>query len=195
MNEPTHDNDGCLPAPVPAPSRRHFLKSAAVAGALLSLGAAQTLAGTRGVRELAFLNLHTGERLRVPYWEDGHYVPKALDEINYVLRDHRAEETHAMDTHLLDLLYRLQSAVGSAKPFEVISGYRSPATNEMLRRSGGGGVARKSMHMLGRAIDIRQPDTDLLRLHAAAKSLKGGGVGLYRGSNFIHVDTGAVRYW
>ena len=195
MNEPPHSHPGCAPAVGPGHTRRRFLKSAAAAGALFSLGAAQALAGTRGVRELAFLNLHTGERLKVPYWEDGHYVNAALDEINYVLRDHRAEESHTMDTHLLDLLYRLKSTVSNGRPFEVISGYRSPATNEMLRQSGGGGVAKKSMHMLGRAIDIRQPGTDLLRLHAAAKSLKGGGVGLYRGSNFIHVDTGAVRYW
>jgi len=173
--------------------RRWFLRSAAVAGALVSLGV--QAAPARGVRELGFLNLHTGERLRVPYWQNGKYIGEALTEINHVLRDHRANAAHAIDTALLDLLYRLQATVGSERPFEVISGYRSPASNEMLRLTGGGGVARMSLHMVGKAIDIRQPGTDLLKLHAAAKSLKGGGVGLYRGSNFIHVDTGRVRYW
>jgi uncharacterized protein YcbK (DUF882 family) len=131
----------------------------------------------------------------VPYWQNGRYIGDALTEINHVLRDHRANTTHSIDTALLDLLYRLQTTVGNERPFEVISGYRSPASNEVLRLTGGGGVAKMSLHMVGKAIDIRQPGTDLLKLHAAAKSLKGGGVGLYRGSNFIHVDTGRVRYW
>lgn len=173
--------------------RRWFLRSAAVTGALVSFGV--QAAPARGVRELGFLNLHTGERLKVPYWENGKYIRAALTEINHVLRDHRANTMHAIDTGLLDLLYRLKAAVGNDRPFEVISGYRSPASNEMLRLTGGGGVAKMSLHMVGKAIDIRHPGTDLLKLHAAAKSLKGGGVGLYRNSNFIHVDTGRVRYW
>ena len=146
------------------------------------------------MRELGFLNLHTGEKLRVPYWENGRYLQDALAEINHVLRDHRANAVHAIDTRLLDLLARLQAAVGNSRAFEVISGYRAPSSNEMLRARSGG-VAQGSMHLQGKAIDIRLPGSDLLRLHKAAVGLKGGGVGLYRASNFIHVDTGRVRYW
>lgn len=195
MQYPT---DPCA-SPRPA-SRRGFLKRLAAAGALGAMGT-RALAALPGpvsapapVRELGFLNLHTGEKLRVPYWENGRYLQDALAEINHVLRDHRANAVHAIDTGLLDLLARLQAAVGNSRAFEVISGYRAPSSNEMLRvRSSG--VAQGSLHLQGKAIDIRLPGSDLLRLHKAAVGLKGGGVGLYRSSNFIHVDTGRVRYW
>jgi uncharacterized protein YcbK (DUF882 family) len=180
--------------PLPrSPRRRGFLKTLAVAG-LMGSAAARAVVASGGARELGFLNLHTGERLHVPYWENGRYLGDALSEISHVLRDHRANEEHAIDTALLDLLTRLQAAVGNRRSFEVISGYRAPSSNEMLR-SRSGGVAKGSMHLYGKAIDIRLPGSDLSRLHAAACSLKGGGVGLYRSSNFIHVDTGRVRYW
>lgn len=181
-------------------SRRGFLKRLAAAGALGAIGT-HALAALPGpvtapapVRELGFLNLHTGEKLRVPYWENGRYLQDALAEINHVLRDHRANAVHAIDTRLLDLLARLQATVGNSRAFEVISGYRAPSSNEMLRARSGG-VAQGSMHLQGKAIDIRLPGSDLLKLHKAAVGLKGGGVGLYRSSNFIHVDTGRVRYW
>lgn len=181
-------------------SRRGFLKRLAAAGALGAIGT-HALAALPGpvsapvpVRELGFLNLHTGEKLRVPYWENGRYLQDALAEINRVLRDHRANAVHAIDTRLLDLLARLQATVGNSRAFEVISGYRAPSSNEMLRARSGG-VAQGSMHLQGKAIDIRLPGSDLLHLHKAAVGLKGGGVGLYRSSNFIHVDTGRVRYW
>jgi uncharacterized protein YcbK (DUF882 family) len=183
-----------------ATTRRRFLKTLAAAGVLGTVGT-RALAALPGpvkaappVRELGFLNLHTGERLRVPYWENGRYLSDALAEINHVLRDHRANVAHAIDTGLLDLLVRLQATVGNSRAFEVISGYRAPSSNELLRAHSSG-VARGSMHLQGKAIDIRLPGSDLLKLHRAAVSLKGGGVGLYRGSNFIHVDTGRVRYW
>ena len=179
--------------PAPCKGRRGFLKTLAVAGLMGSAGA-RALVANEGARELGFLNLHTGERLRVPYWENGNYVNGALAEINHVLRDHRANEEHSIDTALLDLLSRLQRAVGNQRSFEVISGYRAPASNEMLR-SRSSGVAQGSMHLYGKAIDIRLPGSDLSKLHSAARSLRGGGVGLYRASNFIHVDTGRVRYW
>ena len=195
MQYPT---DPCA-SPRPA-SRRGFLKRLAVAGALGAVGT-RALAALPGpvttpapVRELGFLNLHTGERLRVPYWENGRYLQDALAEINHVLRDHRANAVHAIDTRLLDLLARLQATVGNSRAFEVISGYRAPSSNEMLRARSSG-VAQGSLHLQGKAIDIRLPGSDLLHLHKAAVGLKGGGVGLYRSSNFIHVDTGRVRYW
>lgn len=182
----------CQPQLRPGATRRRFLRGALLAGALLPFGA--RAARLDGARELSFLNLHTGEALRAPYWENGRYLPDALAQISHVLRDHRADVAHAMDTGLLDLLFELKSTVGNQRPFEVISGYRSPATNEMLRDNSGG-VAKMSLHMLGQAIDIRQQGTDLTHLHAAARSLQGGGVGLYQASNFIHVDTGRVRFW
>jgi uncharacterized protein YcbK (DUF882 family) len=186
-------------ASAPRASRRRFLGYLAVAGAMGTVGRrALALPGpvtaTAPVRELGFLNLHTGERLRVPYWENGRYLRDALAAIDHVLRDHRANVAHAIDTRLLDLLVHLQQAVGNSRAFEVISGYRAPSSNEMLR-SHSSGVAQGSMHLQGKAIDIRLPGSDLLKLHKAAVGLKGGGVGLYRGSNFIHVDTGRVRYW
>lgn len=183
-------------------ARRQFLKrlgAAGIAGLLgkPALATTPALAGGEAmVRELGFVNLHTGERLRVAYWENGRYLDDALVAINRVLRDHRTNATHAMDTGLLDLLVRLQAAVGNTDSFEVISGYRAPASNEMLRnQSPNSGVAQASQHIQGKAIDIRLPGTDLLALHKAAVGLEGGGVGLYRGSNFIHVDTARVRYW
>lgn len=181
------------PPPSPCKRRRGFLKTLAAAGLMGSAGA-RALVASKGARELGFLNLHTGERLRVPYWENGSYVSDALTEINHVLRDHRANAEHSIDTALLDLLSRLQGAVGNSRAFEVISGYRAPASNEMLR-SRSSGVAQGSMHLYGKAIDIRLPGSDLSKLHSAARALRGGGVGLYSASNFIHVDTGRVRYW
>jgi len=173
-------------------SRRDFIRKLGVAAAAGVLG--RQAQAAPAVRELGFLSLHTGEKVRAPYWEMGRYLPDALHEINHVLRDHRANVVHVIDTNLLDLLHRLQLSMGNTRAFEVISGYRAPASNEMLRvRSGG--VAQGSLHLQGKAIDIRLPGSDLLQLHKAACALKGGGVGLYRESNFIHVDTGRVRYW
>lgn len=194
---PYSNDPGALAPPA---GRRRFLKRLAAAGAvgMLANPAIAAVAGEprpeAAVRELGFLNLHTGERVRAPYWENGHYLDGALGAIYQVLRDHRANVVHAIDTRLLDLLASLQAAVGNSRSFEVISGYRAPATNEMLRANGSG-VAQGSLHLQGKAIDIRLPGTELLALHRAAVGLRIGGVGLYRSSNFIHVDTGRVRYW
>lgn len=181
--------------------RRRFLRSMAVIGggcalAHPALGALPAPAPRKpeDVRSLGFLNLHTGERLRVAYWENGRYLDDALSAIDQVLRDHRANIVHRIDTGLLDLLARLQGVVGNRKAFEVISGYRAPTTNEMLRARSPG-VAQGSLHLQGKAIDIRLPGTPLPVLHRAAVDLRLGGVGLYSASNFIHVDTGRVRYW
>lgn len=195
---PYSNDPGTLGLPA---GRRRFLKRLAAAGAggLLASPAVAAVAGRpprpeAAVRELGFLNLHTGERVRASYWENGRYLDDALGAIYQVLRDHRANVIHAIDTRLLDLLASLQAAVGNSRSFEVISGYRAPATNEMLRANSSG-VAQGSLHLQGKAIDIRLPGTELLALHRAAVGLRVGGVGLYRSSNFIHVDTGRVRYW
>lgn len=132
--------------------------------------------------------------MRITYWRDGRFVPKSLTQLNSLLRDHRRNEVATIDPSLFDLLYALRESVGSEADFEVISGYRSPQTNKSLAAAGRQ-VARKSQHILGKAIDIRLPGTSLETLHNAAVELKQGGVGLYPENDFIHVDLGRVRYW
>jgi uncharacterized protein YcbK (DUF882 family) len=138
--------------------------------------------------------MHTGERLVVEYFTGGAYLPDALGSIDHLLRDFRTNEIHAIDRQLLDLLHALSRTTGTRMPFQVISGYRSPATNQMLR-SRSEGVAAHSLHMEGQAIDLRLPDVTLRTLRDAARALRGGGVGYYPASNFVHVDTGRVRIW
>jgi uncharacterized protein YcbK (DUF882 family) len=145
-------------------------------------------------RSLGFFNTHTGERLKAIYWEKGHYITESLAEINQVLRDHRANEVENIDTQLLDLLFALQSNLEIREPFHVISGYRSAKTNAALQAAGSG-VAQDSLHRVGKAIDIRTPGRELRVLHKAAVVLRGGGVGYYPKSDFVHVDVGRVRYW
>ena len=119
---------------------------------------------------------------------------QALADIDHILRDHRTGEVKAIDTRLLDLAHAVGESLRDHGPFHVISGYRSPKTNALLR-AGGNGVAGKSLHLQGKALDIRLPGTDLPVLHRAAVDLKGGGVGYYPGPNFVHIDVGRVRYW
>lgn len=146
-------------------------------------------------RILAFDHLHTGERLReIEYFSGGSYLPDALGEINHLLRDFRTGDVAPIDTGLLDLLHGLRRLTGSRQPFEIISGYRSPATNAALR-SRSNGVATQSLHMKGQAIDIRVADVPLATLREAALALGQGGVGYYPRSQFVHVDTGRVRSW
>lgn len=145
-------------------------------------------------RALRFDNLHTGEKLAVEYWANGAYLPQGLRQIEQNLRDHRTGEAHAIEPRLLDLLYRLRTVLETSEPFQVISGYRSPATNAMLA-SLGDGVARNSLHTLGLAIDIRVPGRALQTVRDAALALRGGGVGFYPRSDFVHVDVGRVRRW
>jgi uncharacterized protein YcbK (DUF882 family) len=178
-------------------SRRGFLTS--LAGVAISLAAPSVIAKPSAPRlledrELSFYNTHTGEKLTAVYWSNGQYLKDGLEEISWLLRDHRADVAHSMDPKLFDLLYRLQRKVGQEKAFHVISGYRSPATNAMLRKNSSG-VAKRSYHMLGKAIDVRIPGFDTRQLRKAAISLKSGGVGYYARSNFVHLDVGRVRFW
>ncbi|TYP00283.1 uncharacterized protein YcbK (DUF882 family) [Geothermobacter ehrlichii] len=146
-------------------------------------------------RCLSLHNLHTGERLRnVPYCVKGTYQVDVLAELNHLLRDYRTGEVTTIDPRLFDLLYLTESNLGVCTEIEVISGYRSPATNALLRRRSKG-VAKNSLHMQGRAIDIRLPGCGLKRLHRAAVELRLGGVGYYPKSNFVHLDTGRFRLW
>jgi uncharacterized protein YcbK (DUF882 family) len=189
--------------------RRDFLRT----GALLAAGTAATsafaniprfaptatlkeiaLASAQAARTLSFDNLHTGEKATISYFENGAYIPDALTAINHLLRDFRNNEVHSIEPRLLDLLFKLHLNVGSNAPFGVISGYRSPATNLMLREHTEG-VAKQSLHMQGMAIDIHLADRSLGDLNCAAVALRLGGVGYYPNSDFIHVDVGPVRYW
>lgn len=145
-------------------------------------------------RSLSFESLHTGERLSATYWADGRYQAEETKRIDQILRDHRTGEIHTIDSGLLDLLHQLRASLETGRPFQVISGYRSPATNGMLA-SASDGVARNSLHVLGLAIDVRVQDRSLTQLRDAALRLQGGGVGFYPRSNFVHVDVGRVRSW
>jgi uncharacterized protein YcbK (DUF882 family) len=145
-------------------------------------------------RALSFYNLHTDERLRTVYWEDGEYVSGALAHINYILRDFRRNEIKPIDPKLLDLLVALRKKLDTTSDIDIISGYRSPQTNAMLHAHSEG-VAIHSMHTYGKAIDIRVPGRELAMVQRAALSLQYGGVGFYRRSDFVHVDTGRVRRW
>ncbi|KVW94958.1 YcbK family protein [Thiobacillus denitrificans] len=174
-------------------SRRKFLKLGMLAAALpLPAFARQGLFAPE--RRLGFHSLHTGEKAELPYWIEGEYVAESLAEINHVLRDHRTGEVAAIDTQLLDLLHRVSAAVAASRPFQVISGYRSPASNQMLANNSSG-VATRSLHMQGKAIDVRLPGIQLADLRRAGLMLRGGGVGYYPGSNFVHLDVGRVRTW
>jgi uncharacterized protein YcbK (DUF882 family) len=145
-------------------------------------------------RRLALTNLHTGERLEVEYFRDGAYVPQAMASLEQLLRDFRNGEKHAIDPKLMDYLVDVAALAGKAPDFSVISGYRSPQTNEKLHERSSG-VSQHSLHMQGRAMDVRMSGMDCKDLAERAEELKRGGVGFYRASNFVHLDTGAFRTW
>jgi uncharacterized protein YcbK (DUF882 family) len=174
--------------------RRTILGLTAGAAAYLAMGPAQAARRVLGVRSIAFDNLHTGEKLHIVYWENGRYEPEAFRQINWVLRDYRNDKMHRMDPELVELLYLLQRRLETREPFQILSGYRSPETNAMLAALTDG-VAQNSLHMQGMAVDIRVPGRNLALVHRAAESLRLGGVGYYPRSDFVHVDTGRVRYW
>ena len=150
--------------------------------------------GPAGDRALSFYNTHTDEKLSATYVRGNQFDKGALKDINHILRDFRTGDVHPIDLQLLDLLTELHRKTGSKQPFQIISGYRSPKTNSILSAESSG-VAKRSMHLDGKAIDIRLADVRLTDLHATAVAMKRGGVGMYTGSNFVHVDTGRVRYW
>jgi uncharacterized protein YcbK (DUF882 family) len=171
------------------------LRLAALAAALPWARAAAATPATEGdPRTLAFRNLHTEETVEVTYRADGRLEPDALRQIDWVLRDFRTGEARPIDPRLLDLLWELRVTLDTTEPYEVISGYRSPATNNMLRRSGRG-VARGSLHTKAMAIDVRMPGQSLAKMRATALALRQGGVGYYPSSGFVHVDVGRVRFW
>lgn len=176
-----------------AHSRRTFL-STVLAAVPIVAAPRRLLAAASGVRTLRFMHTHTGERLAIEYFERGTYLPDALTTVNYFLRDFRTGDIHEIDSGLLDLLHAVATVTDTSRPFQVISGYRSPATNDMLRHRSEG-VAAGSLHMKGQAIDIRLTDVPLVKLRKVALEARRGGVGYYPASDFVHIDTGRVRTW
>ena len=175
--------------------RRRFLRAL---GSSLALASAAPAALAKAVpvaaRELEFHHLHTHERLAATYWSDGDYDRAALASINRILRDFRTGEVYPIAQDLLDLLATVKAELGTNAPFEVIGGYRSPKTNNMLRQRSNG-VAKRSLHMQGMAVDVRIVDVPTKQLREAAADLRLGGVGYYPKSNFVHLDTGRPRFW
>ncbi len=196
-------------------SRRRFLKNVAV-GSLAVLGASSGVVSatvhhvyarpsavphkppTRPrqsiYKELALHNPNTGESLKCVYYEDGRFITDALEAFNHLLRDYHSNTSHPIDPALLDQLHELKKVLPSSKPFHIISGYRSPDTNAYLRRQSYG-VAKNSLHMQGRAIDIRLEGVSSCLIRDAAVALSRGGVGYYPDANFVHLDTGDIRVW
>ncbi|HEX3949124.1 MAG TPA: DUF882 domain-containing protein [Steroidobacteraceae bacterium] len=179
-------------------SRRRMLIASGLAGSMALwsrwLLGAPASASASTARQISLSNLHTGERLKVEYFRDDAYVSDALNAIEVLLRDFRNGEKHAIDPKLMDYLVDVAARIGVPPAYVVISGYRSPETNERLHERSSG-VSQHSLHMQGRAIDVRMNGVDCKDLAAHAEQLKRGGVGFYRASNFVHLDTGAFRTW
>lgn len=175
-----------------APGRRRFLQGAGAALVLIPIGAAWARAPVR--RSLSFVHTHTGEHLSTVYFQDGEYQVGELERINQLLRDFRTGDVHSIDTGVLDILADLRMLADRDEPYEVISGYRSPLTNAALRRHSSG-VAEHSLHLQGRAIDVRLPGFPTPKLRDLAHGMGRGGVGFYAQSDFVHLDNGRVRYW
>lgn len=169
--------------------RRSFLKGSVAFAAAVSTPAF----ACTNERVLQLYNTHTGESIRSVFWAEGDFIPEALSDLNKILRDHRNDQIAVIDPQLLLLLEQVSDKFGK-QPLHIISGYRSPESNRMLAERSGG-VAKHSMHIDGKAIDIRIPGCDLSRVHRAALAARGGGVGYYPSSQFVHMDTGRLRSW
>lgn len=185
-----------------AVSRRGLLKAGlggAISVGLMAGMSAPAMASRlalpdEGSFSIGFRNIHTGDSFNGVYRVGHKYLPDAFEEINYVLRDFRQNEEFPIDPRTIDILYMIHKKSGSKHNFEILSGYRTPKTNDMLRRTSTG-VAKHSFHLTGQAIDIRLPYFKTADLRDIARGLRAGGVGYYHKSNFIHVDTGKVRHW
>jgi len=176
--------------------RREFLKKSVAAAAVLAFPniVLAKKSSHAPSKTLSLYNIHTSEKVEATFWENGRYLQEEIERLNHLLRDFRTGDVHPMDTALFETLHDLKGAVGSSAPFHIISGYRSPKTNNALRKVSSG-VAKRSLHMQGRAIDLNLPGTRLDILRLAARELRRGGVGYYPKSGFIHLDTGRIRYW
>lgn len=177
----------------PRLSRRDFTRSLVGVAGLLLL-APRDMRATPLRRTLSFVHLHTHEELSLVYRDESGYRRESLAQLDRLLRDFRTEQVHPIDPRLFDLLHAAYTATGSQEPFQVISGYRSSATNQQLRTHSDG-VAAGSLHVVGQAIDVRLPDVATAKLRDVGLTLARGGVGYYAASDFVHLDTGRVRRW
>lgn len=177
--------------------RRSFLKASGLGALLLGAPALAkvTTPSAQVGRQISMNHLHTTETIGLVYAKGPVYLDPALNKLNHFLRDHYTQEVGVMDPAIYDLLHDIRTALGARGNYDIISGYRSPGTNERLRTTRGGGVAKRSLHMDGKAIDVRLPGVPLTELRDAAVSLQRGGVGFYPKDNFVHVDTGRFRTW
>ena len=179
-----------------SPTRRSLLLGLGAAAAVAASGVLTpkaVLAAAGGPRKLFLTNMNTGESFNGAYWRDGYYVSESLLKLNILLRDHRANEVHRIDPELFDLLASMGQRL-NAPSFQIVSAYRAPRTNAM-RATESRGVAQNSYHIQGMALDIRLPGRDLRGIYKTAVSMNQGGVGFYRRSGFVHVDTGPIRTW
>ncbi|MEN8262286.1 MAG: YcbK family protein [Nitrospirota bacterium] len=178
-------------------NRRDFLKLGGVAFAAAfvpSPSFSALMSPVQPEKSVLIYNVHTGESLKAVYWSEGKYHPDVLKDINYILRDFRADKIQTIDMRLLDFLNEIRLRLDTRQYFHVVSGYRSPETNERLRRNRKG-VAKNSMHLYGKAVDFRVPKRNLVLVRKAAMGLRYGGVGFYPYSDFVHVDVGRRRSW
>lgn len=179
--------------------RRAFIKGvslslAALSTPLIASAAASASVVKGGVRRLSIVDLNSGDRFDGPYWADGKYLPDAQKKLQRLMRDHHNGQVHKIDSKLFDQLWELARRLDLHEPFELVCGYRSRKTNAMARRRSRG-VAKRSLHMAGRAVDIRLNSVHVSRLAEAARDMGAGGVGYYPHSDFVHIDTGPVRTW
>lgn len=168
--------------------------AAAVTAAPTFTNAAGFLRGAGDIRRLRMVSPRTGERLDTIYWIEGDYIPEALNEITLFMRDWRTDQTRVIDHRTVDIMTASHSLLDVTEPFTLLSGYRSPKTNAMLRRRSSG-VAKNSRHIIGQAADLRLGSRSVDQMYRAALACRGGGVGKYSRSDFVHMDCGPVRTW
>ena len=178
-------------------SRRNLLRifaATCVSAAPVSANAFGLLRGAGDIRQIRMHNGRTGETLNTIYWIEGDYIPEALREITWFMRDWRSNETKGIDSRAIDIMAASHSLLETREPYLLLSGYRSPETNALLRRRSGG-VARNSLHIQGQAADLRMKSRSVDQMARAAVSCNAGGVGRYSRSNFVHMDCGDIRTW
>lgn len=178
-------------------SRRNLLRifaATAVVAAPVSANAFGIMRGAGDIRQVRMYNPRTGESLNTIYWIEGEYIREALQEINYFMRDWRTNGVISMDARNMDIMAAAHRLLGTREPYTLLSGHRSKKTNDMLR-SRSSGVARDSLHIVGKAADLQLRSRTVSQMANAAAACASGGVGRYSGSNFVHMDCGPIRHW
>ena len=179
-------------------SRRHLLQSFAATSTFLApnyLNANTFLNGPNDIRRIKMYSLRSGESIDMIYWIEGKYIKDALTEVDWFMRDLRKNKSYEIDTRTIDIISATQRVLNTQSPLHLLSGYRTKSTNKLLRSRLGGGVAKKSLHLLGQAADISMPGRTVNQVARAAAKCAGGGVGKYSRSQFVHIDCGEIRVW